>query len=66
MLASGSSANTAGGPIEITVLYNNYTLTEGCTPDRDFACIIKGTEKCIDLPRSRALLLICTGFVCIS
>jgi len=47
MLASGSSANAAGGPIEITVLYDNYTLTEGCTPDWGFACIIEGMQKCI-------------------
>jgi len=39
--------NTSGSSIEITVLYDNYTLTEGCTTDWGFACIITGTEKCI-------------------
>lgn len=46
-LANGSSANAAGWPIEITVLYDNYTLTEGCTSDWGFACLIRGTDKCI-------------------
>ncbi len=48
-IAAGSQTsepNSAEG-IRITVLYDNYTLTEGCTPDWGFSCIIKGTEKCI-------------------
>jgi 7,8-dihydropterin-6-yl-methyl-4-(beta-D-ribofuranosyl)aminobenzene 5'-phosphate synthase len=39
--------NSVDNGIQITILYDNYTLTEGCTPDWGFACIIKGTEKCI-------------------
>ncbi len=39
--------NLADDGIQITILYDNYTLTEGCRPDWGFACIIKGTEKCI-------------------
>jgi len=42
--ASPKPNNTA---IKITVLYDNYTLTKGSTTDWGFACIIKGTEKCI-------------------
>jgi 7,8-dihydropterin-6-yl-methyl-4-(beta-D-ribofuranosyl)aminobenzene 5'-phosphate synthase len=37
--------NAHSGGIEITILYDNYTLTEGCTTDWGFACIITGTEK---------------------
>ena len=33
--------------IEITVLYDNYTLNKKCTPDWGFSCFIKGLEKCI-------------------
>ena len=47
IVLGGSSVNAAYEPIEITVLYDNYTLTEGCTPDWGFSCIIKGMEKCI-------------------
>ena len=39
-------SNSAEG-IRITVIYDNYTLTEGCRPEWGFSCIIKGTEKCI-------------------
>ena len=46
-LTNGSGVNAAGWPIGITVLYDNYTLTEGCTSDWGFACLIKGTDKCI-------------------
>jgi 7,8-dihydropterin-6-yl-methyl-4-(beta-D-ribofuranosyl)aminobenzene 5'-phosphate synthase len=42
-----AETNATGSSIEITVLYDNYTLTEGCTTDWGFACIITGTEKCI-------------------
>jgi len=31
--------------VEITVLYDNYILSEGCRADWGFACMIKGTEK---------------------
>jgi len=31
--------------IEITILYDNYTLTQGLRTDWGFACVIKGTEK---------------------
>lgn len=49
-IATGNQAadpNSADNGIQITILYDNYTLTEGCTPDWGFSCIIKGTEKCI-------------------
>lgn len=49
-IAAGEEAadpNLAEDGIRITILYDNYTLTEGCRPDWGFACIIKGTEKCI-------------------
>ena len=49
-IASGrqtTQPNAHSGGIEITILYDNYTLTEGCTTDWGFACIITGTEKCI-------------------
>jgi len=49
-IATGNQAdetNASGSSIGITVLYDNYTLTEGCTTDWGFACIITGTEKCI-------------------
>lgn len=39
--------NLAEEGIRITILYDNYTLTEGCATDWGFACIIKGMEKCI-------------------
>jgi 7,8-dihydropterin-6-yl-methyl-4-(beta-D-ribofuranosyl)aminobenzene 5'-phosphate synthase len=39
--------NIDSNAIEITVLYDNYTLTEGCTTDWGFSCFIKGMEKCI-------------------
>jgi 7,8-dihydropterin-6-yl-methyl-4-(beta-D-ribofuranosyl)aminobenzene 5'-phosphate synthase len=42
---TGQDANSK--TIEITVLYDNYTLNKECTPDWGFACIIEGTEKCI-------------------
>jgi len=47
VMLTGGKANAGSGAIEITVLYDNYTLTEGCTTDWGFACIIEGTEKCI-------------------
>jgi 7,8-dihydropterin-6-yl-methyl-4-(beta-D-ribofuranosyl)aminobenzene 5'-phosphate synthase len=49
-MASGRQTNQPVADeegIKITILYDNYTLTEGCTTDWGFACIIKGTEKCI-------------------
>jgi 7,8-dihydropterin-6-yl-methyl-4-(beta-D-ribofuranosyl)aminobenzene 5'-phosphate synthase len=45
ILAGGSSANAGSGSIEITILYDNYTLTEGCQADWGFSCLITGTEK---------------------
>ncbi|MHC4325524.1 MAG: MBL fold metallo-hydrolase, partial [Planctomycetota bacterium] len=45
MLVDGNSANAGSGPIEITILYDNYTLTEGCNADWGFSCLITGTEK---------------------
>ena len=39
--------NDDSNAIEITVLYDNYTLTEGCTTDWGFSCFITGMEKCI-------------------
>jgi len=47
MLAGSGSAKARNGATEITILYDNYVLTEGCTPDWGFGCIIKGMEKCI-------------------
>ena len=47
VMFTGGKANAGSGAIEITVLYDNYTLTEGCTTDWGFACIIEGPEKCI-------------------
>jgi len=47
VMLTGGKANAGSGAIEITVLYDNYTLTEGCTTHWGFACIIEGTEKCI-------------------
>jgi len=47
------TANQPAGPkagskaIQITVLYDNYTLSEGCRTGWGFSCIITGTEKCI-------------------
>jgi len=40
-----ATPNPGTGATEITVLYDNYTLTEGLRTDWGFACIIKGTEK---------------------
>ena len=37
----------AGMGIEITVLYDNYTLHEQCQADWGFSCMITGTEKSI-------------------
>ncbi|MFC1794279.1 LamG-like jellyroll fold domain-containing protein [Planctomycetota bacterium] len=45
MLAGFVSANSDSGAIEITILYDNYTLTEGCQADWGFSCMITGTEK---------------------
>ncbi|MHC4439635.1 MAG: LamG-like jellyroll fold domain-containing protein [Planctomycetota bacterium] len=45
ILAGGSSVNAGSEPIEITVLYDNYTITEGCNADWGFSCLITGTEK---------------------
>ena len=47
VMLTGGKANAGSEAIEITILYDNYTLTEGCTTDWGFACIIEGTEKCI-------------------
>jgi 7,8-dihydropterin-6-yl-methyl-4-(beta-D-ribofuranosyl)aminobenzene 5'-phosphate synthase len=55
----GATSNPSAGAIEITVLYDNYTLTEGLRTDWGFACIIKGTEKNIlfDTGANGAILL---------
>jgi 7,8-dihydropterin-6-yl-methyl-4-(beta-D-ribofuranosyl)aminobenzene 5'-phosphate synthase len=45
MLVGLASANSGSGAIEITVLNDNYTITEGCTADWGFSCLITGTEK---------------------
>ena len=51
--AEVATAKQAAGPkagskaIQITVLYDNYTLSEGCRTGWGFSCIITGTEKCI-------------------
>jgi 7,8-dihydropterin-6-yl-methyl-4-(beta-D-ribofuranosyl)aminobenzene 5'-phosphate synthase len=45
ILAGGSSANAGSEPIEITVLYDNYTLHEECQSGWGFSCIITGMEK---------------------
>ena len=37
MIAGLASANSGSGAIEITILYDNYTLTEGCTADWGFS-----------------------------
>ncbi|MHC4534122.1 MAG: LamG-like jellyroll fold domain-containing protein [Planctomycetota bacterium] len=47
IMLTGGKANAGNGAIEITVLYDNYTLTQGCTTDWGFSCFIKGMEKCI-------------------
>jgi 7,8-dihydropterin-6-yl-methyl-4-(beta-D-ribofuranosyl)aminobenzene 5'-phosphate synthase len=41
----GATSNPSAGAIEVTVLYDNYALTEGLRTDWGFACMIKGTEK---------------------
>ncbi len=41
----GATANPSAGAIEITVLYDNYTLMEGLRTDWGFAGMIRGTEK---------------------
>jgi len=51
--AEVATAKQAAGPkagssaIQITVLYDNYTLSEGFKTGWGFSCIITGTEKCI-------------------
>ena len=48
--ATGNEAaepETSDEGVQITVLYDNYTLTEGCRADWGFSCIVTGTEKCI-------------------
>lgn len=51
--AEVATAKQAAGPkagsraIQITVLYDNYTLSEGCKTGWGFSCIITGTKKCI-------------------
>jgi 7,8-dihydropterin-6-yl-methyl-4-(beta-D-ribofuranosyl)aminobenzene 5'-phosphate synthase len=51
--AEVATANQPAGPkagsraIQITVLYDNYTLSERCRTGWGFSCIITGTEKCI-------------------
>lgn len=51
--AEVATANHAAGPkagsraIQITVLYDNYTLSEGFRTGWGFSCIITGTEKCV-------------------
>ena len=48
VLGNRASEQTAdSSAIEITILYDNYVLTEGCTSDWGFSCFIKGMEKCI-------------------
>ena len=59
MAGQAASFNPDAGSIEITVLYDNYALTEGLRTDWGFACIIKGTEKNIlfDTGANGAILL---------
>jgi 7,8-dihydropterin-6-yl-methyl-4-(beta-D-ribofuranosyl)aminobenzene 5'-phosphate synthase len=51
--AEVATANHGAGPkagsraIQITVLYDNYTLSEGFRTGWGFSCIITGTEKCV-------------------
>jgi len=51
--AEVATAEQAAGPkagssaIQITVLYDNYTLSEGFRTGWGFSCIITGTEKCV-------------------
>jgi len=51
VVAQKVKADHTAGPnprdkaIEITILYDNYTLTQGLRTDWGFACMIKGTEK---------------------
>jgi 7,8-dihydropterin-6-yl-methyl-4-(beta-D-ribofuranosyl)aminobenzene 5'-phosphate synthase len=51
--AEAATTNHAASPkagsraIEITVLYDNYTLSEGFRTGWGFSCIITGTEKCV-------------------
>lgn len=49
ILASIAAAGTEPNerPIEITVLYDNYTLREDCRTDWGFSCMIAGLEKTI-------------------
>jgi 7,8-dihydropterin-6-yl-methyl-4-(beta-D-ribofuranosyl)aminobenzene 5'-phosphate synthase len=49
-IATGNKATepeTGNEGVQITVLYDNYTLTEGCRTDWGFSCLVTGTEKCI-------------------
>jgi len=43
--AAGRKAGSSA--IQITILYDNYTLSERCRTGWGFSCIITGTEKCI-------------------
>lgn len=51
--AEVATAKQAAGPkagssaIQITILYDNYTLSEGFRTGWGFSCIITGTDKCI-------------------
>jgi 7,8-dihydropterin-6-yl-methyl-4-(beta-D-ribofuranosyl)aminobenzene 5'-phosphate synthase len=45
VLATGVELKAATTGIEITVLYDNYTLHEACQTDWGFSCKITGTEK---------------------
>jgi 7,8-dihydropterin-6-yl-methyl-4-(beta-D-ribofuranosyl)aminobenzene 5'-phosphate synthase len=50
--AGGGRAPAAGAepnerPVQITVLYDNYTLREDCRTDWGFSCLIVGLEKTI-------------------
>jgi 7,8-dihydropterin-6-yl-methyl-4-(beta-D-ribofuranosyl)aminobenzene 5'-phosphate synthase len=55
----GKLTATRSHAVSITVLYDNYTLTEGLGTDWGFACVIKGTEENIlfDTGTNGSLLL---------
>jgi len=55
----GTPVSTNSRAVSITVLYDNYTLTEGLRTDWGFACMIKGMEKNIlfDTGTNGSLLL---------
>jgi len=45
ILTDRSSVNANSKPIEITVLYDNYTLNEECRTGWGFSCLITGMDK---------------------